>query len=44
MSIGAESPGERPIGDQKRMGATGKTPPARRLIPHADLALVPEPR
>jgi hypothetical protein len=44
MSISAESPGEKPIGDQKRMGGTGKVPPGRRLIPHADLALIPEAR
>lgn len=44
MSISAASPGERPIGDQKRMAGGGNVPTARRLIPKADSALVPEPR
>jgi len=44
MSISAASPGEKPIGDQKRMGGTGKVPPGRRLVPHADLVLIPEAR
>lgn len=44
MSLSAASPGEMPVGDQKRLPSSAHVPAARRLTPKADATLIPEPR